>query len=76
MINVEYTGYEVEKQHFVPWVCELGNKTIQHEKMTPKCYNETKLNCVTLWKADENGNQVMAIYQVDDHLQLFHTFIS
>ena len=57
-IDVDYKGYEDVTVPYYPYVCEYGSNIIQHEKMTPKCYNETKLNCITLWKSDEHGKQV------------------
>lgn len=59
-IHVEYKGHEPITKHYIPWVCDPVNNTIPHTKMVPKCYNETKLNCVTLWKEDENGTSVWA----------------
>ena len=58
MINVDYEGYEDVLRPYTEKVCETFDKIIQHEKMTPKCYNETKLNCVTLWKEDDSGEKV------------------
>ena len=58
-INENYTGYEDTTVSYIPWVCEEIDTTIQHTKMEPKCKNETKLNCVTLWTEDENGESVI-----------------
>ena len=61
-INVPYKGYNDDKKIYVPWVCDLGNKTILHKKMIPKCFNVKRLNCIVeLWKMDKNDNQVIAI---------------
>ena len=58
MINVDYKGYKDIVRPYTEKVCEHIDSIVQHEKMTPKCYNETKLNCVTLWKEDETGQKV------------------
>ena len=58
-INETITGYEDMTVSYIPWVCEEIDTTIQHTKMEPKCKNETKLNCVTLWTEDENGESVI-----------------
>ena len=61
MINVDYKGYEDVVRPYTEKVCEYLDKVVQHEKMTPKCYNETKLNCVTIWKEDDSGEKVFYI---------------
>ena len=53
-----YTTYEDKENEYTPYVCEELNKTIEHKKLVPHCFNETKLNCVTLWETNENGEQV------------------
>ena len=39
--------------------CNETKTTIKHKKLVPHCVDETKLNCVTLWKTDDDGNQVI-----------------
>ena len=48
-------------------VCTEGVTTVEHEKMMPNCKNITKLNCVTLWKTDEDGKQVRTQKPLLDH---------
>ena len=38
--------------------CTETTTVVKHNKLVPHCVDETKLNCVTLWKTDEDGNQV------------------
>ena len=61
MINMDYKGYEDVVRPYTEKVCQYIDKVVQHEKMTPKCYNETKLNCVTIWKEDDSGEKVFCI---------------
>ena len=53
-----YTTYEDKENKYIPYVCEEVDKTIQHKKLVPHCFNETKLNCVTLWETNDNGEKV------------------
>ena len=58
MKNVDYKRHVYVVRLYTEKVCNYLDKVIQHEKMVPKCYNETKLNCVTIWKEDDSGKEV------------------
>jgi len=55
-----YKSWKTVQKEFPKKTCTQGVSTVEHEKMMPNCKNVTKLNCVTLWKTDENGKQVWA----------------
>lgn len=54
----KYKSWKSVEKQFEKKSCTEGVSTVQHEKMMPNCKNVTKLNCVTLWKTDEDGKQV------------------
>lgn len=56
----KYKSWKPVEKQFEKKSCTEGVSTVQHEKMMPNCKNVTKLNCVTLWKTDEEGKQVWA----------------
>lgn len=58
MHNTTYRSNEDVTKIYKPWVCEEHTRIIQHEKLLPVCKKVTKENCITIWKADKNGNPV------------------
>ena len=38
--------------------CNYTEIEIEHTKKKPHCHNVTKLNCVTVWEIDSQGNKV------------------
>ena len=72
MLPITFSGFEDVKKPYTPWDCsETQNKTIPHKKLEAKCFNETKLNCVTIWKDDEYGNSVIRF----DYSSIFRVII-
>ena len=68
----KYKSWKSVDKEFPKKSCTEGVSTVQHEKMMPNCKNVTKLNCVTLWKTDENGKQVgMRLVFVRTHFKSF-----
>ena len=55
---VECTAPEPVPRIFKKKVCNMVPHVITHTKMRPVCRNETKLNCITLWTMDAEGNKV------------------
>ena len=55
---VECTVPEPVPRIFKKKVCNMVPHVITHTKMRPVCRNETKLNCITLWTMDAEGNKV------------------
>ncbi len=53
-----YKSVDMVQKVFKQKVCTEGMDTVQHTKMMPECQNVTKMNCITKWEEDENGNQV------------------
>ena len=49
---------------------EGPGKVVEHEKLRPKCRNVTKMNCITKWKVDDDGNQVS--FQICIHGHFLH----
>lgn len=60
MISKPIKAYKDTKVPYHVKGCNETTDIIKHIKMVPHCVNETKLNCVTLWKTDDDGNQVWA----------------
>ena len=52
-------AYKDTRKYYRKKGCNETEEIKLHKKLVPHCHNETKLNCVTLWKTDENGNQVI-----------------
>jgi hypothetical protein len=59
-INKPIKAYKDKKVVYKVKGCNETTASVKHNKLVPHCVNETKLNCVTLWKTDEDGNQVWA----------------
>ena len=64
-----YKSWKTVDRQFPKKSCTEGVSTVEHEKMMPNCKNVTKLNCVTLWKTDEEGKQVR------ENLKFFGNFL-
>ena len=54
----KYKSWKYESKDYIEKGCTETTIVIDHEKMMPNCKNVTKLNCVTLWKTDDDGKQV------------------
>ena len=57
-IPVEYTESKNVSRIFPINECKEVEVTKVHRKKVPVCRNETKQNCVTLWKTDKYGKKV------------------
>ena len=57
-IPVDYTESKNVSRIFPINECKEVEVTKVHRKKVPVCRNETKQNCVTLWKKDKYGKKV------------------
>ena len=58
MVPVQYDGFKMQNEIFVPQTCEVKPKIEMHKKLKPECKNVTKQNCVTKWVVKPSGQKV------------------
>merc|ERR1711994_1085379 len=54
----EFIRTEMTNKEFKPWKCYNDTKFVPHTKMVPKCWNETRRNCLTEWRENPEGTEV------------------
>ena len=73
-IPVDYTVSKNVSRSFPINECKEVEVTKVHRKKVPVCRNETKQNCVTLWKKDKYGKKVS--HCLENRYSQFHAFFN
>jgi len=58
MVPVQYNGFKMQDENFIPQTCEETEITEMHTKKKPECKMVTKQNCVTKWVVKPSGQKV------------------
>jgi len=58
MREVEYNESVIVRKKKNIWTCEDSIKPVKHTKLVPKCWNETRRNCLTEWRENPDGTEV------------------
>ena len=59
--NVDYNDTEEFIETWTKFSCDYDEILMKHTKTMPVCRNETKLDCISDWKIDSNGNKVYLV---------------
>ena len=71
MVPVQYNGFKMKDENFIPQTCEETEITEMHTKKKPECKMVTKQNCVTKWVVKPSGQKVCNLDTGWDYPKLF-----